>query len=199
MEIKKVITGKIGENCFIISKNNECIIVDPGDNADKIINKLDGLKVLAILLTHGHYDHISACPKLVSTYNVPVYIHEGDKDYPFDGKLNCFHYFARDFQFGDIEPVSITEGVLHIGSFNIDVLHTPGHTPGSCCFLIEGHLFSGDTLFKGTCGRTDLGQGSMADMKQSLKYLLTLDKNTVVYPGHGDYTTIGNEKYTFNF
>ena len=175
-------------NCNIIhdETSKSCCIIDPGYDADFILNKLDSLELPleAILLTHGHFDHVGAVKELAAETGCDVYLHPGDLSMPpmmTAGPL----YYTKTY----------TEGAqLKLAGLEIAVLHTPGHTPGSVCLLAENTILSGDTLFRGSCGRTDLPGGDWATIVKSLKRLAALEGNFWVFPGHGPSTTLRDEK-----
>ena len=188
MQIKTLPVGMLGTNCYIISdEEKNCAVIDPGAAPQKIIGTIEdeGLRVGVILLTHAHFDHTGALKALHEQYpDVPIYIHRLDSDNEHNmshGNLIFTHTYGEG-------------SVISVGSVRVDVLHTPGHTPGSVCLLAEDALFAGDTLFLGACGRTDFEGGSMMDMLQSLRRLSELSETLRVFPGHGDATTIAAER-----
>ena len=166
MLVKKIVVGMLEENCYIIENNNECIIIDPGDEANKIIENIR-LTPIAILITHRHFDHIGALEEISNKYNIPIY-----------------------------EYSNLKEGKLSIGSFDIEVIYTPGHTDDSTTYYFkdEGIMFTGDFLFKGSIGRTDLKTGNMKKMQKSIRKIKEYSDIIILYPGHGNNTTIGYEK-----
>ncbi|MDR0888536.1 MAG: MBL fold metallo-hydrolase [Coriobacteriales bacterium] len=175
-------------NCYIISKeadSDHVVVVDPADDAERIMKAIGDRKVDAILLTHRHTDHVGALVELANATGASVYAHKADR-----GHLECDMHDLK-------QPVKSVSGgdVLKVGGLEFNVLHTPGHTQGGICLYSDsdGVMFSGDTLFKGTCGRTDLESGSADDMHNSLARLCELPGETVVYPGHNEPTTIANE------
>lgn len=202
LKIEKIVVEPIETNCYLILLNNELAVVDPGGEADKIIVEIEksfsrhsrgggnSNLILSkyILLTHGHYDHVMAINDLKKKYGFKVVISEKDKD--IEG-INL----KIGIQTPEIKPDILAEGAtLFIGEKEIQVIETPGHTKGSVCYLVNGSLFSGDTMFHHSHGRTDLPGGSDAEMKKSLKKLMELNNNIKVYPGHGPETTIGEER-----
>ena len=193
--------GPLGTNCYIVTnEKKECIIVDPGEEGNKLIQfiKKNDLKPLAVLLTHAHFDHIGAVDEVRDAFQIEAYIHEKEKKWLGDPILNG----SQNFMMGNAviqrpaEQIVIEEGILNIGDFSFEILETPGHSPGSISFYIrnEGYLFSGDVLFKGSIGRTDLAGGNMGVLMQSIKEkVLTLPHDTIVFPGHGEITLLEDE------
>ncbi len=201
MKIKTLVVGLFRTNTYILVKDNECIIIDPADDHNKINNYLkeNNLSLKAILLTHGHFDHFGSAESLASEYNVNVYISIKDKELLSDPAKNGSDKYSRRLITLDKNVKFITkEGLLEISNFKIDVLFTPGHTKGGVCYLIDNNLFSGDTLFKNGVGRVDFYGGAATELNKSIKRLLSLDENLKVYPGHGEATSIKEEKIIFN-
>ena len=178
--------GAYQTNCYILPGcDGQCLIVDPGYAAGTIRSFLQEkqLTPAAILLTHGHFDHVGAVRDLAAHYSCPVYLHPAELTLPAmitAGPL----YYTHTYQAGDI---------LSLAGLTLRVLHTPGHTPGSVCLLWDDILISGDTLFAGSCGRTDLPGGDWATIVKSLKQLAALEGHIQVLPGHGESTTIAAE------
>ena len=200
IRMQQLVVGQISTNCYLIQNEDtkELIIVDPGDEAQRIersIEKMHGIPV-AIILTHGHFDHILAVNGLRKYFpSVKLYIGESEKEMLENPVLNC----SEDGPSYQINAdVWVKEGdVLKLAGFEITVISTPGHTAGSVCYYFknEGILLSGDTLFNESYGRTDLPTGSEPAMQESLRKLLTtLPENVRVFPGHEEETTIGHEK-----
>jgi glyoxylase-like metal-dependent hydrolase (beta-lactamase superfamily II) len=194
-----VIVGALETNCYLVfcPETLECAVVDPGAEAEKIflvITRL-GLKPILILNTHGHVDHIGANRDIKDRFGVPLCIHPADSP-----MLQAIQHFELGFFFEEKEspPADrlLKDGEkIRIGHFDLEVIHTPGHSPGSVSFLADKVLFSGDTLFWGGVGRTDLPGGSWKDLEKSLRTrILTLPEETLVFPGHGPLTTVGEEK-----
>lgn len=189
--------GGLATNCYIVpSGENRCILIDIGDGAAKLNEFLASRELIpeAILLTHGHYDHVLGVEEIRSLYQIPVYIHPADEICLRDGQVNR----AALHTIKPFEPVkahkTVRDGdVLRIGEREIRVLHTPGHTPGGVCYQIEDTLFTGDTLFAGSCGRIDIG-GNAQDMRASLARLAALDGDFAVCPGHGESSTLDWER-----
>ena len=185
MNLKTLALGAYQTNCHILSNGSEAIVIDPGYEPDTILDALEGLTLKAILLTHGHFDHVGAVKELVAETGCEVYIHAAESTMPpmmTAGPL----YYTRTYAEGDT--------VAPIAGAELTVLHTPGHTPGSVCLLWGQELFAGDTLFAGSCGRVDLPGGDPAQMLQSLNRLASLNADYRVHPGHGPSTTLSQEK-----
>lgn len=198
--IKQAVLGMVATNCYICmnKETKELFIVDPADSADRIsrmVSQMEGTPC-AVLLTHGHFDHIGAADELRSRYEIPVYVQEEDEAMLENPALNLSGSWAKAISMKADQLLKDNDR-LQIAGFDIKVLHTPGHTPGGCCYELddEGILFSGDTLFCQSIGRTDFPGSSGRDMKQSLDRLLTtLPEEMHVLSGHGETTTIGFEK-----
>ncbi len=187
LQMKTFPLGAYQTNCYVLWNEgcDKCLVIDPGYEPDYVLTQLRllGKQVGAILLTHGHFDHVGAVKGIAEVTGCPVYLCEEDLSMP--------HQFTAGPLY---HTDSYGEGtVLDLAGLQLKVLHTPGHTPGSVCLLCEGHLFAGDTLFRESCGRTDLPGGDWAQMLQSLRRLKTLPAETKVFPGHGPDTTIGEE------
>lgn len=200
LKIGKVVMGSVQTNCYFIYQENEkkIIVVDPADKGDYLYNAFTeaGFEVAAILLTHAHFDHIWGCNKLRELSGAQVFASEDEKELCESAKLNVSEDVGRpytvfvDWYLRDGEEVTI-EGM------KFKVIATPGHTQGSCCYYFENDniLVSGDTLFEGSVGRTDLPTGNGAVLSRSLKErLMILPDETLVFPGHGNGTTIADEK-----
>ena len=188
LKVYAMALGDYQTNCYIIHEESSktCCVIDPGYDADFILDKLEslGLTLEAILLTHGHFDHVGAVKELAAETQCDVYIHPEDLSMPpmmTAGPLYYTKTYAEGTQ-------------LKLAGLDIGVLHTPGHTPGSVCLVCENTIFAGDTLFRGSCGRTDLPGGDWATITKSLKRLAALEGNFWVYSGHGPTTTLRDEK-----
>ena len=200
MKIRALTVGPIMENAYIVYDENtlEGIIIDPGDDAEDIIKIVKDLKlnIKYIVNTHGHADHIGANTQLLKQLHAKLAIHEDDKMMLSDPNLNLSitGYMGREVK-SPAPDIILHEGdVITFGNIKLKVIHTPGHTPGGICLLGDGVLFSGDSLFEGSVGRTDFPGGSMSALVDSLKKkILTLDPKIKVFPGHGGPTTIGYE------
>ena len=191
----------IGTNCYLVinEETKDTVMVDPGAYPAKLKNavKEQGLKLKAVLMTHAHFDHIMGLSDVMEDIKVPVYVEEADLPMMMDGESNLSSGYMRGgYQFADAVPVRDGQQ-LQIAGFQFRVIHTPGHTAGGTCYYIESDktLMSGDTLFAGSVGRTDYPTASSAAMMESLHdKLCKLPDDTDVYPGHGEFTTIGYEK-----
>ncbi len=198
--IQQRVLGMVSTNVYVCmhAETKEAFIVDPADDADEIIRLVSamGAKPCAILLTHGHFDHIGAADALRKRYEIPVYAEEHEKELLSSPALNLSGGWADSLTL-TADHLLKDGDMLNIAGFTIRVLHTPGHTPGGCCYELVGEdiLFSGDTLFYMSVGRTDFPGSSGAAMRMSLHRLLEeLSEDTQVLPGHGESTTIGYEK-----
>lgn len=208
MNWSQIPLGPVQANAYIISNDNhEALVVDPGAEAERIISLIEdeGLEPIAVLLTHAHFDHIGAVDGVREHWRIPVYLHSLEKDWPADPQKNGSAFFPSaggDITAGAADELVAGEGDLSIGRFSFRVYETPGHSPGSVSFynLEDGVVFSGDALFAGSIGRTDLPGGNHDQLIQSIKEkLLSLPADTIVAPGHGPETTVGDEKRTNPF
>lgn len=199
MIIHEFQVGMIGTNCYLVAcpDTKEAMVIDPGDEADRIFKlaEQNGFKITTILNTHGHWDHIGGNKALKELTQAPILIHEADSDYLTDEKLNLGSSFGNKGE-GIKADCLLKEGdMVTVGNLSFKVLHTPGHTPGGISLVADKVVFVGDTLFKGSIGRTDFAGGSFSVLISSIKNkLLTLDDDLTVYPGHGPHTTIGRER-----
>lgn len=195
MKIDRFIMGMFATNTYLLTIDNDCILIDPASKADKLIEILGDRHLLAILLTHGHFDHIKAVDELVKKYNCPVYINEKD-EYLIRNKEQGLPFGITTSAYVSVPVNHIEEGIKEIGPFKFETIFTPGHTKGSVCYKFDKELFTGDTLFKGSIGRTDLEGGSDKEIKSSLKILKELNDDIIIYPGHEDNSTLLIEKET---
>jgi hydroxyacylglutathione hydrolase len=199
--------GPLQENAYILAnEENESIIIDPGSEGDRLIKLIKGqsLKPLAILLTHAHFDHIGAVDVLRDYFSIPVYVHKNEREWLSDSTKNGSLLFpiGGEVTARPADHLIEEEGSITLGKFSFAVFETPGHSPGSVSFYSKeaGIVFSGDALFQGSIGRTDLPGGNHQQLLESIhKRLLELPENTVVAPGHGPETTIGQEMDTNPF
>ena len=196
MQIKVITTGAVAENCYLVCRKEKLFVIDPGADAPQIIRAAQELNFSSaeILLTHAHADHIGAVAELKNALNAATV-----RLFPEDRDI----YFSPDNAFPPFIPAAenLPTPDSYIENEDFNALHTPGHTPGGASLLFEDdnsselHLFSGDTLFAGSIGRTDFPGGSMQVMQKTLKMLVsTLDDRVIIHPGHGPSSTIGNEK-----
>ncbi|MBN6077424.1 MBL fold metallo-hydrolase [Aggregatibacter actinomycetemcomitans] len=205
MNIEIIPVTAFQQNCSLIwdDKKNAAII-DPGGEADKLIKRIEelGLNLQAILLTHGHLDHVGAAEKVKQHFNVPILGSNSKDDYWFKGLPQQSEKFGMLFEVAAFEPdrwLDEEGEILHIGDFTFEVLHLPGHTPGHIGFIEHQKrvAFTGDVLFKSGIGRTDFPGGSYDEIIASIREkLYRLDDDMIIVPGHGPYTTIGTEKKT---
>lgn len=200
LELQKCILGTVFTNCYFLKNKDiaELLIVDPADAPERIFQKVSDMqaKPAGILLTHGHYDHILAVEAVKAQYGIPVYACRQEQELLADPQMNMSGYSGRG---SAVKPDVLLDDldVFEAAGFSVQMLHTPGHTKGSCCYYLkdEAVLFSGDTLFYGSVGRTDFPGGSTAEIVRSLHRLVdSLPEETEVFPGHDASTTIGYEK-----
>ena len=195
MEIFNLFPGSFASNCYLLLANGEAAIVDPSANADVILDtiKEHGASLRCILLTHGHFDHILTLDELREKFGVPAYIHQGDAEILGDSDKNAFRYFFGTSRTWRDADKTLSDGdVLTLGGEKIRVIHTPGHSKGSVCYLCNDEfLITGDTLFDGNVGRSDLFGGSEETLLTSLYKLRKLPQNMPIYPGHGGSAVLG--------
>lgn len=204
MGIEKLVVGSLQTNCYLYwdEKSQKAIIIDPGDDGDFIAQKILSLKLkpLLIIATHGHFDHILAVTELKLAFNIPFLINRAD--------LFLLNRASRTAQFFiGVKPDPslpadrfIKEGdIVKFGKEGLKVIETPGHTPGGISLYKKGILFSGDTIFSDGYGRTDFSYASRSDLEKSIKKILKLPPETIIYPGHGQETSVEEAKETFSF
>ncbi|MBQ8881129.1 MAG: MBL fold metallo-hydrolase [Oscillospiraceae bacterium] len=188
MNIVTLPLGSYQTNCYIAwgDDSNSCIVIDPGYAPETVLAEAKrlGKSIAAILLTHGHFDHVGGVRWLTTETDCPVYLHKNELSQPEEMTAGPLVY-TQNYDEADM---------LELAGLSLRVLHTPGHTPGSVCLLSEDTVFSGDTLFMDSCGRTDFPGGSMADMRKSLKRLAELPGDYRVLPGHGPATQLSEER-----
>lgn len=200
MKVENMVLGMVQTNCYLLSnrQTKECIIVDPADLPHKIESRIlaEGYHPVAILLTHGHFDHIMAVNEIKKLYDIPVYAAAAEEGMLANAAANLSEQFGGGYKVSADYLLKDGNFITLAGS-RIKAILTPGHTEGSMCYYFEedGFLISGDMLFCESVGRTDLPTGSSADILKSLREkVLTLPGDTVVYPGHGGATDIAHEK-----
>lgn len=200
MKVEKFVTGIISTNCYLAvnEETRQTAVIDPAACPSYLMGhiKSEGLKIEAVLLTHGHFDHIMGLDGFLKEYDVPVYLHRDDEQLIKDPGLNQSGVYTSGYTFGSATYIEDNE-TLKTAGFEFKVLHTPGHTPGGVCYYAEAEkvLFSGDTLFQNSVGRTDFPLGSMSDLVRGIREkLMVLPDDVLVYPGHMGETTIGYEK-----
>lgn len=196
LKVHSMALGDYQTNCYIIhdETSKTCCIIDPGYDADFILNKLDslGLTLEAILLTHGHFDHVGAVEQIVEATGCKLWMSESDWSQKIS-PMTAYFYPIANCDFTEVWFCEDGE-IIRVGGLSFHTLSTPGHTYGSVCFQCENALFTGDTLFAGSCGRTDLPGGNWATIQDSLIRLRELEGDFTVYPGHGDSTTLAAER-----
>ena len=188
LKMKTLALGAYQTNTYLVWEENSptCVVIDPGYQPETILSEVKNLgkEIAAILLTPGHFDHVGGVRELAAETGCPVYLNEADLSMPPQMTAGPL-YYTNTYGEGDF---------VEAAGLSFKVLHTPGHTPGSICLTCENAMFSGDTLFWGSCGRTDLPGGSWATIRKSLLRLADLSGDYDVYPGHGDSTTLAFER-----
>ena len=184
MNIQKLTLGLYQTNIYILSNDTEAVVIDPGYEPDIILDALEGKALKAILLTHGHFDHVGAVRALVADYDCDVYLNDRETTMPAMMTAGPL-YYTHTYDEGD---------EFTLAGLTFRVLATPGHTPGSVCLEFDQHLFTGDTLFAGSCGRTDLPGGDVKQLRTSLARLNKLEKHCWIHAGHGPGSHLGKEK-----
>jgi len=197
MNIQKIVVGQLDVNCYIVSDDatSEALIIDPGDEPEKIIDFIDaaGLKPKYVLFTHAHYDHVCAAKELHDRYKAVLLMHEQETTtYRMTAQL-CISWGYAPEDFPEPERTVKDGDTISVGRLSFTVMHTPGHTPGGICVCGEKTLFTGDTLFKGSVGRTDLPGGDFGLLSRSLERLILLPPETRVMSGHDGETSIAEE------
>lgn len=200
MKIEKFVLGSMGTNCYLLinEETKELVIVDPATCPDYMISHIqtNGYIPKAIFLTHAHFDHVMGIDGWVKKFDIPVYLHEDEKQVLVDPALNLSSVFGQSYAYSKV--TCLLDGqLLELAGFTFQVIHTPGHTQGGCCYYVEaeGVLMSGDTLFRQSVGRSDFPTGSMSTLVRSIKdKLFCLPDDVMVYPGHNDLTCIADEK-----
>lgn len=194
MFLTKLTVGELQTNCYILALDKEALVIDPGAEPLNILGVINQnkLQLKWIINTHCHYDHITANPDLVEKTNCQVYMHKKDIPLLSNPVFNLSAWFSDVPQ--NYQPTVLEEGSLKLGNLELEVFHTPGHTPGSVCLKCDNYLFTGDLLFRDSVGRVDFPTSSEKDMVSSLEKIKQLDDSLIVLPGHGEQTTLGREK-----
>ncbi len=196
MEIKTLVLGALQSNCYLISTPKPAVIINPGFNSNITLDflKQNKDKQRLILLTHGHFDHIGGAKALREATNTKIAISKEDSQFLLDPNLNLSAQFGEALPPFEADVLIDLEDEISVGDLTFKIIKTPGHTTGGLCFLIGEYLFSGDTLFCRSIGRTDFPNGNFSQLKASIEKLYTLDDDTIVLSGHGPETTISEEK-----
>ncbi|RJQ51340.1 MAG: MBL fold metallo-hydrolase [Nitrospiraceae bacterium] len=198
MILKKLVVGPLQENCYIVGdkKTKQAIVIDPGDEPDRILDEIKehGLEVSAVILTHAHFDHVGAAGDIRKGTGAKILMHKDDMEAYGLAKEQAFFW---GYEMEDLPQPDgfVDEGdEIKAGNLGFRVMHTPGHSQGGICLYGEGVVFTGDTIFQGSVGRTDFPGGSIEELRESFRRLLDLPEDTKVFSGHGPETTIGTEK-----
>lgn len=200
MRVDRVRVGPLDVNCWIVGADDDSpvVVVDPGDDAELILSALGDSVVSAVVLTHGHFDHLGAVRDLIAATGAPLMVHAADAPKVTSSVENGGAVFGFTATAPVPDRVLEDDDLIAAGTLMLRVIHTPGHTPGGVCLLAdageESHLFSGDTLFAGSVGRTDLSGGDGRTLLRSIARLAALADTTIVHPGHGPDTTIARER-----
>lgn len=200
LRVEQYVVGMVQTNCYfaINDETKEVLVIDPGDSAKKLAEKIreEELKPVAVLLTHGHFDHAGGAEELAGLLNVKIYAEEHEKETLESPELNLCSWEGKSVNY-HADIFLKDEQEIDLAGFHIRVFHTPGHTVGGCCYYFpyQNTLFSGDTLFQMSVGRTDFPKGSASRLVRAIEEkLMVLPDETAVYTGHGDMTTIGTER-----
>ncbi|HDF5814241.1 TPA: MBL fold metallo-hydrolase [Staphylococcus aureus] len=200
MRISSLTLGLVDTNTYFIENDKAVILIDPSGESEKIIKKLNQINkpLKAILLTHAHFDHIGAVDDIVDRFDVPVYMHEAEFDFlkdPVKNGADKFKQYGLPIITSKVTPEKLNEGSTEIEGFTFNVLHTPGHSPGSLTYVFDEFAVVGDTLFNNGIGRTDLYKGDYETLVDSiLDKIFELEGDLPLFPGHGPYTTVDDEQ-----
>ncbi len=195
IRVRAVCAASFGANTYLLISGRHALVVDPAVSVSAILEAVgeEEAYLEGILLTHGHFDHVLALDTLRAAVKIPAYLHEKDGIMLTDGRKNAFYdFYHQERTFGAAERLLHGGDVIPLGEDEITVLHTPGHTQGSVCYLCGESLITGDTLFSNTVGRCDLWGGSEVQMAESLAFLRTLPPDLTAYPGHGPAERLGD-------
>ena len=202
--IQKIVCGAYQENAYLLCRDgrDDCVLIDPGDDLTALRRAVaaSGKKLCAMLLTHGHFDHMLSAQPLQAETDAPVYVHALDRDMLCDASKNAYDAMCSSQISPNYLETQLYGAEIDVGGICLQVIHTPGHTQGSVCLYDRENalLFSGDTLFCAGFGRVDLFGGSPREMRSSLRALFALPQDTRVLPGHGIETTLMNERARYN-
>lgn len=197
MKVLTMTVGSLLENCYLVYEGPEAVVIDPGADAQDILDTIrkNGLKLTHILLTHGHYDHIGAVQELKDRTGAKICIHMDDAEMLKSARKNLSISVGTPSVTYSPDMLLYDGQVIETGGMSIQVIHTPGHTPGGVCFAVGDNLFTGDTLFNRSVGRTDFPGGSAVQLGRSMNDVLgNISQNYIVYPGHGPFSTLDYEK-----
>ena len=194
MKVLTYTLGPVQANCYILIENNHALIIDPGDSFDiqKLIDQ-ENITIDAIVLTHVHFDHFSGLESLCKNISCDIYCNEKEFDFFMNPYLNASSHFMYPVTYS-CQPIAVKEGVIKIGTFEMEAIYCPGHTTGSTVYRYKNLLFTGDVLFKGSIGRCDLETGSFTEMKKSIQKIKEIKENLYILPGHGPLSTLDEEK-----
>jgi len=192
LQMKSLSVGELSTCCYIVydDASEGCVVIDPGAEPERIRRACEGRRIEAILLTHGHFDHITGADEIRDASGAPLAVHEADADFLTTDKNAHKYFFREELVMRPAEIILHDGDVLPLGASEIKVMHTPGHTKGSVCFLVGNDLYTGDTLFDRSIGRTDLYGGNQGELEESLRKLCALEHDYHIYPGHGSVSTL---------
>jgi glyoxylase-like metal-dependent hydrolase (beta-lactamase superfamily II) len=200
LDITRLVLGELDTNCWIVSDGSggPLVVIDPAAEPERVIDEIGGRPVASVVLTHGHFDHLGAAASVIEATGAPLLVSVEDAPSITSAEANGGAIFGFDFAAPVPDRLLVDGDAIEAGGLSLSVWATPGHTHGSICLLASGfagdeHLFSGDTLFAGNVGRTDLAGGDARAMRGSIALLASLPHSTIVHPGHGPDTTIGHE------
>ena len=196
MRVERLVLGDLGTNCWIVGADvGPLLVIDPADESETVLRAVGGASVEAVVLTHGHFDHVGAATSVIEATGAPLLIHPADADAATDPMTNGGLFFGYDLSAPEADRLIEDGDDIEAGDLTLRVLHTPGHTRGSVSLYAPGHLFSGDTVFAGSVGRTDFPGGSARELRRSIEEKIApLPDDTVIHSGHGPDSTVGRER-----